>query len=540
MLQPTLTDLHDEATWLEWRALAIPSLLPMLPEDQWVTTEQTRAEFLYGAKLLRLDQRERIDKSIGPTPIQLVIADVLNAGWFLNAVMEPRRTSKTTSIECMLLGRCHHREDYQVGMTLATHGYKASERFKKDILAHLDRLYPNKQALAAMGMKVDRGKGTEHIAWDNGSFFNVYTPNGDGFRSGGFDVGWVDEAGEAEPELGIDLTVAVLPTMDTKPGAQFIVSGTAPAYRDGNLLYDNLNDTEVAVCQHGVPDTTDPEELEDWGPSEEHPRARVRELVLLSHPGIPRSTPLESVERNYRKFRAIPGKFEAEYLGIPGAEGSATGLIPTAQRERAALDLDMPGPPARFTLAMSVHPDGLWASLVAAWIYEEPADLVSTALTLAGQPEPEKIHRVAIALLHHQQGVQGFANRVLAFARKFRVPIIYDQLSQAAGVEVEILTRAAPRPALQPATTVDVRRAATKTVKRFEEGSIVYFRTQRPMDNALEIAVKRAIGAAGGFGFGRPKGEYAADITPIEGGSLALHFLDDAPQTTKPADAMHF
>ena len=541
MLQPTLTDLQDESTWLEWRSLAIPSMLPMLPEDEWVTTEQTRTEFLHGARLLRMDVRQRLDGSNGPTPIQLVIADVLNAGRFLNAVMEPRRTTKTTSIQCVMLGRCAHREDYQVGWTLATHGYKASERFKKDILAHIDRLYPSKQALASAGMKVDRGKGSEHIEWiETGSFLNVYTPNGDGFRSGGFDVGWVDEAGEAEPELGTDLTVAVLPTMDTKVGAQFIVSGTAPAYQDGNLLHDMLTDPETAVCQHGVPPTTDPEELEDWEPSDEHPRARVRELVELSHPGIPWSSSLEAVARNYRQFRSKPGKFDAEYLGIAGSEGSKVGLIPTNQRERAALTGDLPPAPARFALAMAVHPDGMWASLGVAWIYEELADLVSEALELDGQPAPDKLERVCIGLLHHQQGVQGFAAKVLAAARKHRVPVIYDQLSQAAGVEVETLQRAAPRPQLQPATTVDVRRSATKVVKGFEDGSIVYFRKQAPLENALEIAVKRSIGTAGGFGFGRPKGEYSADITPIEACSLALHFLDTVPKKTKPSDAFKF
>lgn len=536
MKQPTLDDLLNEATWLEWRALTLPSLLPTLPPEQLVTTEQTRAEFVYGARMLRLDQRPRIDGEVGPTPIMLQIADTLNAGVFLNGIMEPRRSYKTTSIQCVILGRCEHRDDYQVGWTLATVGYKASERFRKDIVVHVERVYPDKRTRP---FTVNVGKGTEHIAWPNGSFFNVYTPGGDGFRSGGFDFGWVDEGGEAEVDLSEDLTVAVLPTMDTKPGAQFVVSGTAPSFQTGNLLWDMLNDPDAAVQQHGVPMTTDPEELEDWEPSEEHPRARVRELVLASHPGIPRSTPLASVERNYRKFKSMPGKFDAEYLGMAGTEGSSVGIIPPALWEQAGLDLDLPPLPSRFTMAIAIHPDGLWASVGVAWKLEAPDDLVSTAMRLDGTPEV-KPEQTAIGLLHWQPGVKGFAQKVLLLARKHRVPIIYDQLSQSVGVEVETLSRAAPRPSLTPATTVDVRRAATKVLKSLEDRTLAHYLKQSQMQQAASIAVKRPIGTAGGFGFGRRKGEFADDITPLEACSLALHFLDDAPEKASPQDSMHF
>lgn len=523
MTDPTLADLENEATWLEWRSRAISS---MHPTTELVTTDQTRAEFLYGAKLLRLDKHTRAgDGGHGPTPIQLVIADTLNAGYFLNGVHEPRRTTKTTSIECVLLGRCEHREDYQVGWTLATLGYKASERFQKDIVVHVQRVYPNPKYRP---FKVNVGKGSEHIAWPNGSFFNVYAPTGDGFRSGGFDVAWVDEAGEAEPDLSEDLTVAVLPTMDTKPGAQFIASGTSAKYRDGNLLWKMLNNPKAGVIRHAIPDTTDPEELESWEPDADHPRGRVRELVELSHPGVGWTTPLAAVENNFAEFPRE--KFLAEYLGVFGSEGSNVGIMPPAQWERSTLPGELPAPPKQFTLAIAIHPDGLWASIGVAWRHDELAgDLVAEALRMEGkhQPEPTK---TAIGLLWHQQGTQGFANKVLKYSRKYKVPIIYDQLSQAAGVEIETLSRAMPRPTLTPATTVDVRRAATKMLKALEDDSLRHWRQER-LDNAATIAIKRAIGSAGGFGFGRPKNDYGADITPVEATSLAVHFL---AENTKP------
>jgi hypothetical protein len=524
MTDPTLADLQDEATWLEWRSLATPTATI----TNLVTTEQTRREFLEGARLLRLDTLTRAgDGGTGPTPIQLQIADMLNAGYFLNGILEPRRTTKTTSIQAVILGRCTYRDDYQVGWTLATTGAKASERFKKDIVVHVNRLYPDKKSRP---FDLNVGKGTEHIEWPNGSFLNVYAPNGDGFRSGGFDFGWVDEGGEAEPDLSEDLTVAVLPTMDTKPGAQFVVSGTAAKYRGGNLLWDTLNDATAGVIRHSVPDTTDPEEMESWEPEEDHPRGRVRELIEMYHPGVGWTTPLESVKRNFEKFPRE--KFTMEYLGKFGAEGSNVGIVPPPHWERAARPGDLPRPPKKFALAMAIHPDGIWASLAAAWFYTDaPDDLVSQALELAGQGVP-KSERIGVGLLHHQHGVQGFANKALQISRKYKVPIIYDQLSQAAGVETEALSRATPRPVLTPATTTDVRRGATKTLKLLDEEILSHWR-QAELDHAAEIAVKRNIGAAGGFGFGRPPGDYGADITGIEAVSLAVQFLGEKKDSGK-------
>lgn len=525
MTDPTLDDLLDESNWLEWRSLAIPAL----HSTSLVTTDQTRAEFVTGARLLRLDQpsRARFDGRTGPTPIQLAIADMLNAGHFLNGVLEPRRTTKTTSIECVVLGRCTMREDYQVGWTLATLGAKASERFRKDIVVHVERVYPDPKQRP---FKVNVGKGTEHIEWPNGSFLNVYAPSGDGFRSGGFDFAWVDEGGEAEPELSEDLTIAVLPTMDTKPGAQFVVSGTAAKYRSGNLLWDTLNDPSAGIIRHGVADTIDPEELESWEPEEDHPRGRVKQLVLGSHPGVGWTTPIDSVKRNFEKFPRE--KFNAEYLGIFGSEGSNVGLITPAWWERSTLPGDLPAPPSRFTMALAIHPDGLWSSIGVAWHHSvAPDDLVSEALRMDGALD-ETASKVAVGLLWHQSGVQGIANKALQFSRKYKTPIIYDQLSQAAGVEVETLSRAMPRPVLMPATTSDVRRGATKVLKLLEDDTLRHWR-QPQLDNAVNIAIKRPIGAAGGFGFGRPKGEYAADITPIESVSLALQFLGEDREAPK-------
>jgi len=502
-LEPTLDDLLREENWLEWRALAIPALR----STPLVSTDQTREEFVIGARLLRLDKRPRFDGRIGPTPIQLVIADTLNAGVKRNGILEPRRTSKTTSIQAVLLGRCSVREDYQVGWTLATTGQKASERFRKDIVAHVDRVYPD---VRSRPFVVNVSNGKEHIRWPNGSWFNVYAPDGDGFRSGGFDVAWIDEGGEAEVDWSTDIKSAVLPTMDTIAGAQFVVSGTAAKIRSGNLLFDYVNHPQAAVLVHAIPDTTDPEELEAWEADEDHPLARVRELTESVHPGLGWTTPLAAVEENFGDLGSQ--RFALEYLGLFGEEGASTSLIPLPQWTAAGVDADLPPVPDYFTWAIAVHPDGEWASLGCAWYAPD------------GVPE--------VGLLHHQAGTKALSSRLLIETKKHAVPLTFDIISQAAAEEIEPLRNAKHRPVLDPAQSFDVRRAATKLLKAIAEGEVRHYH-QAQLDAAAEIAVKRAIGNAGGFGFGRPKGQPSADITPLEAVSLALHRLAEAPKPAK-------
>lgn len=131
---PTLSDLWDEGTWLEWRS-KIEHLTP-IRLDALVTTSQSRGEFIQGARLLRLDERQRAgDLGYGPSPMQLMVADLLAAGKFMNVIFEPRRSTKTTAVQAVMLGRCWSREDYTVGWTMFTTGQKAGNRFREDIVS---------------------------------------------------------------------------------------------------------------------------------------------------------------------------------------------------------------------------------------------------------------------------------------------------------------------------------------------------------------------------------------------------------------------
>lgn len=534
-MTPTLTDLHNEATWLEWRSRI--EHMPFIRLDRLVTTDQSRAEFLEGARLLRLDRLVRAgDGGSGPTPIQLAIADLLASGTFLNGIGEPRRTTKTTSVQAVMVGRCRLHDDYQVGWTMLTTGAKAGERFRKDIVNPIERLYPDP---GARPMRINVGKGTEHIDFRNGSFLNVYTPNGAGFRSGGFDFAFIDEGGEGDLELVADINAAVPPTMDTKPGAQFVVAGTGAKYRTGNLLWDTLNDPEAAVIWHGIPETTDPAALVSWEPDEPHPKTgatggRMRELIEIHHPGVGYTTPIDAVKRSYAKQSLE--QFLMEYGLQFGLEGVTDRIIPTAWWERAGVDDELPDPPARFAAFLKVWHDGSAASLAVAFEYEGPSDLVTDALALEGiDARPA---RRAIAIWHHQQGTAGLAREVLLRIRRRKVPLVFDNHGHTKVVAGD-LEKAVPRPTLIPTRPADVPLAVVTLMQGLENGTVVHFR-QPELDAAAAIAVRQAFGQYGTFRFGVPKTMPDANVVDLEAAAGALRFLDDMPERLTPTNIVSF
>lgn len=504
-VKPTIEDLRDEATWMEWRSLIpTPSKVTEL-----VTTEDTRLEFLEGARLLRMDKRRRSDGGFGPSPVQLVIADMLNAGRKFNAILEPRRTTKTTAVQALIMGRCSLREDYLVGWTMAKAdgGQKTGERFRKDIVSHVERLYPDKNTRPFI---VNTGKGTEHIRWPNGSYFNAYAPGNDAFTSGAYDIAWVDEAQDATPELTADMMTSIPPTLDGRVSPQMITSGTAPEYQKGNLLWHVLNMDRAGVIYHGIPEETDPEELEGWEPSDAHPRARVRELIELNHPGIGFTTPLTDVRDNFEAMKATPGAFNTEYLGMPGSEGSASAIIHqpdwTASRKDAtAATVTLP---SVISLAIAIDPDGRWCSLVAAW-----------------KGKGRKRH---IALLHHQATVEGFAKKVVLTARKLKRQVVYDPGRPTENVEADAIGKARPIVRTKAIVRSDIPRGAVLFMKTLKAGNLVHYAGNDPLDTAAEIAVRRAFGTTGSWAFGRPdeRNHPEDDITPLEAAARALYALD--------------
>lgn len=491
-LPPEVSD-HPLLQESEWLAKRDSGISPLIQSDL-STTEQARQEFLVGAWLLGI---------LGTIhPQMLRIVDMLNGGHLMNAVIMPRRSAKTTTLFCILLGRCYLRPAHMAGFTLLTTQKKTSERYRLDIYGPIARRWPEDDTRP---VKLIRSNGSERVEFSNGSNLAVLSPDGDAVRSGAYDTLLLDEAGESTPERWEDIIGAVIPAFDTRPEGQLILAGTAGDYRDGSDFWGTITDERAGRVAYMLPDDTDPDELERWEPDEDHPRARARALTEAMHPGIGTLTSLDRIQNSYERLGVK--RYTREYFNLFGAEGSNTALINAPIWQASAVPLPEAGMevPDLFALSFYVHPDGLWASVGAAW---RGAD--------------ERIH---VGLLWHQSGTKGFAKQLLLLARKHKRPVIYDSQSNAAAVELAILASARPAPQLQGLVTNDVSRGVVHFLKTLNEDGIRHY-DQQELNQATEIAVKRGWGTAGKFAFGRPPKDPDRDITGLEAVSMAAYALD--------------
>lgn len=489
--------IRDEAAWIELRDSGITPRVA----SEMLTTQQARDEFLTGAWLLNATDRRGLLNTI--TPQMLRAVDVLNAAQdrleLTSAVLMPRRSGKTTTVFCVLLGRCYLRPVHFAGFTLLTTQKKTSERYRLDIYGPIVRQWPDPETRP---VKVIRSNGSERVEFSNGSNLAVLSPDGDAIRSGAFDTLLLDEGGEASIERWEDVISAVLPSFDTRPDGQLVLAGTAGDYREGSEFWATLNSPTAGVINYSLPDDIDPEELEAWEPDEAHPLARARELTEKMHPGIGTLTTLDRIANNYRSLGIK--KFSREYWNMFGAEGSNTSLIPAPLWTAAALPLSEATPAHISSLCLFVHPDGDWASLVQAWKGDDG--------------------RTHIALVHHQEGQKNLAREVLAIARRIGRPITFDSASAATANTMTEMRAARPAPQERPMISRDVRKAAVLFTQQIREDKLRQY-DQQELNVAAEVAVKRAWATGNGWSFGRPKGREDADITPIEAAALAVYAL---------------
>lgn len=459
-----------------------------------------RQEFIDGCALLGVGDGDKTVK-----PQQLYTADVINAAGESVAVLEPRRSAKTTSLFALALGRCANRPGYFVGYTACTTGQKARDRFIKDIAMVLQRRFEEdtrNHYVATLddgrtvGFRVLEGKGGERIVFDNGSIFQVNAPHGAAFRSDAYDLVILDEGGEATPEMGEDLLGSIMPTFDTRPEAQLVVAGTAAKYRKGNLLWDALEDGRAGVSgivEYAAPDSTTEEELDDWD--------IVRELVLLAHPGIGTLTNLETVEKRYRKLKRA--QFSEEYLSIFGTDGATAGIIDGDKFEAGALgdDPTTVEPPKDFTLVMAVHPNQISATIVAVWRVDGKA---------------------RIAVLEHQDRVNWLVKRVHELAVKYKRPIVHDTQGPVT-IHAEELARRVPRIKLLPQDFGNIKTAAALLVKEIADGKVEHY-NQDTLNEAVALTRKRKTGA-NSWALGRVNDE--DDIIDVEAAAMGLRVYDD-------------
>jgi hypothetical protein len=292
--------------------------------------------------------------------------DTLNAARFRNAVLMPRRSAKTTTLFCILLGRCYLRPVHMAGYTMLTTAKKTTERFRLDIYGPIVRQWHDKKTRP---VNLINSNGFERVEFHNGSVLAILSPDGDAIRSGAYDTLVLDESGEAEPDKWEDVIAAIVPAFDTRgDDAQLILAGTAGDYRDGSYYWKVLHDADAGVLRYGVPDGIGLERMVSWDD--------VGPLISSIHPGLDGLTSIEKIKSNWGDLH---DRFAREYLGHFGTEHAANTLIRAATWEATKQPGKPPEGVTPLTLVFAIHPFGNWASIGITWRVADGGDLATTA-----------------------------------------------------------------------------------------------------------------------------------------------------------------
>lgn len=485
---PKVTEFDpDSLTFRTRRAAGVPALYISLFDR----AEEWEREFLAGAKMLGFD----------PTPQQWKIADAINAHdeydeplYSTIGVCVPRRAGKTTALLAVALGRAKCRDNYVVLFT-AQSGTKARDRFLS-MAGTLERLQPNEYE---RGFKVLKGAGHQVIEFTNGAFFQVVPPKGESFRGDAGDLLIVDEAQEHGADMSADLLSGILPTMDTRPGAQFIVAGTAGEHRSG-LFWDTLEEGRTGVDGTGIiefaaPQDTSVDQLKK--PNGEKDWDGARPIIEAAHPGIGTLTRLDVVKKRFLKL-PFP-QFMREYLGI-WPEDYSKSAIDSVKWTACGLE-EFTRKPAHFAIGFDVNPNGSSAAIAAAW--------------------REDGHSY-VEILEHNPGTDWLVPALAKLSKKYRVSIGHDTVG-AVLVEAEALARQRPAPRRKPIGYKDVGAMCASFMKEITNERLRHFK-QSPLNSAVAGVVKRDLGD-NAWAWGRRQSD-GTDIAPLVAANIALRTYD--------------
>lgn len=463
----------------EWDQLRDAHLEPLF-RSGYCDDDALRSEFLDGMRLLGYSTIY---------PQQLQVADVLQAGEETNAVEEPRRASKTTTILAVLLGRLLNRPRYTVVFS-AQSGTKSSELFRQWVteLELAQGFVPRDQ----WPFKVRLAAGSQGLTFDNGAQFKVLqTPTAKALRSGAADVVWFDESQEFDVELSAELKAGALPLMDTRDGAQLILSGTAGEIRAGwfweTLELGRAHEAGVAILEYAAPDGTTQEDLDD------------EDLWCRVHPGIGTLTTLEKM-RSRRKAFADP-EWSREYMGL-WPESAESAVIPS--HVWAAAEVNRLPYPQSVAFGFDVSPNGSSAAIVAAW-----RDADGTAY---------------VELIAHQSGSTWVRPRVVELATKYRAVVGFDTFGTNKVVEEEIQrSRTAAKSRLRPLAKGAAAPSCVTFLRDLEAGALKHF-GQDGLTAATAFATKRVWADGTSWAWGRKAS--GGDITPLVAATMALRAYD--------------
>lgn len=482
----------------EWDELS-SRVLPPLSSSGFSSDEASRLEFSTGATLLRFHGDWARPGHV-VQPQQVAVSDTLTAGRPRTAFLLPRRSSKTTSLVAVALGRAWHREDYRVGILTLTSGKAGRARFLKDVAPALDRIGASiSEDKRDWPYKVVRSAGQERVEFKASGGSVSWLSSIDDLRGEAFDLIILDESQAADPEKAAEVIAAALPTLDTRPGAQIAVAGTAGLYRVGNLLWQWLEDGragKAGILEYAVPTDIPVDVWEEWETLEPY--------IVAAHPGIGTLTTLEAIRSNYDALGR--DQFSREYGGWFGAIGEGAGVLNAQTFAEAGMD-GVPEVPEHF--AMAAHPAFFqgFSAIVAAWRDEDG--------------------KACGYVLDHRPGTTWLAEATASKARQHNIPVIYDGGSSPMRVETEAMARMTPKPRLEAQTFANVTTAAALLVKEVNNGNARHWR-QPALVDAARIAVRRTAGAS--WALGRPPKDNDADISALEAWALALRYYDENPK----------
>jgi len=471
-----------------------------------------------GAMLLGFDRRpRRAVKRRAPKPGEqlpdlellpqmIAFASVLEARKANGEMLYPevvieaqRRTAKTTSIWCTLLGRCMNNRGHKVAFT-AQSGVKASEIFL-DMATQLEREWAaTHEAWQEPPFRVYRGVGHEMVKFDNDSIIRAYPPDPAAFRSAAADTVYIEEAQEHGPAKTEILLGGILPLMDTMDAPQVIIAGTPGLNPDG-MLFDALSqgrsgqigivEFAVPVDDNGVP-ILDPDDPKTW---DKH------------HPGIGTLTTAEIIAARHAKLKRV--QFHREYCCIWPID-TTTRVIPSAWWDacRVPWDQRITELPSRYALA-----------------YDVAIDQSSAAVAIAWRDGQDNAH---VEILAHDERDDWLARFLITCAVNGRnVPFGYDSMGNNVNVANDLMRAPRGRPRLVPFSGGKPTAAATANMYSLIKAGKLRHYDQGSLNDAIAGAGRRSSSAESTGWYWARKSQ--ADVTPLVAATMALATYDRQP-----------
>jgi hypothetical protein len=491
----------------------------------FAASDDARAEFIRGAELMGyLEPGETIHSQ------QLQVADTLAKPHRNYAIEMPRRTSKTTSIFLVLLGRCAMRPGYYVTYT-AQSGVAGMRQFGEWV-DRLNVVNENPEAslppwlrggvrakpkaiqrqVALFGEELweppPAAPGSEYpfrkmllgnvrtgIYFTNGSILRHVPPIATQFRGIASDVSWIDEAQEVAIEDGPALLAGIRPLQDTRPGASIILSGTAGESRAG-IFYELLErgragDPSVGILDYAAPASTPWDQIEN--------QTTALQLLQTMHPGIDTLTTLEVMRAQWTDLPRP--EWAREYLSL-WPETYSRRAISAQLWEACRIDV-RPPLPQRPAFGLAVKKGGAVAAIVAAW-----RDRDGTA---------------HVESVEHQSGTMWIKEKVIYLTSKYAgSTVAYDEKSEGAATVTEVSRREFKERTVRQ-TWNDVSAASVQFLREVERGTLRVYAGD-PLEQAVAAASRRESGDRWTWNPMEP----SMDITCLDAATLALRHWDTA------------